>query len=70
MQHQAGETCVMLEAVERELVDRDGSEASKRNLESVVVKDRDTGEGEAKQNEFDRYTERQHVFSWLPSNSP
>jgi hypothetical protein len=58
MQHQAAEARAVLEALERELVDRDGSEAGERNLESVVVKECDTGEGEAKQNEFDRYTER------------
>jgi hypothetical protein len=58
MQHQPGETAFMLEAVEREFVGRDGSEASERNMESVAMKQCDTGEGEGEQDEFDWYTER------------
>jgi hypothetical protein len=58
MQHQAGEASIVLEAVERELVGRDGSEAGERNLKSVMVKECDTGEGEGEQNEFDGYAER------------
>ena len=60
--HQAGEASIVLESVERELVGRDGSKASERNIERVAVEECDTGQGEAEQDEFDGYAERQHVF--------
>jgi hypothetical protein len=58
MQHQAGEASIVLEAVERELVGRDASEASERNIESVAVEECDTGQREGEQDEFDGYAER------------
>ncbi len=58
VQRQAAEAGAGLEAGEPELVEHDHAEADERDLERMMMKQCDAGEGQAEQHEIDRHAER------------
>ena len=55
---EAAETRAGLEAGEDELVEHDDRETGQRDLQRMVVKERDTGERQAEEHEVERHAER------------
>jgi hypothetical protein len=62
VQHEAGEADAEFEAGENQLVEDDRGQPAERDLQRLVMENRDADERQRKQDEIDRDTE--HVHRW------
>ncbi len=63
MQAEAGEAGAEFETGKEELVEGDRREPAKRDLQCLVVEDRDAKQRQAEQDEIDRNAEHEHRLS-------